>query len=239
MNKIEIVIPSASQRLIYADSRILGVQKIPGEICEGKTEESLPIIFAQEALESLVSPFFLECPNRLDKPVSGIQLMARDPGCLAYLSAQFAQHIVQKTYWAIVEGVLNKTSDEWIELTHYLSFNPAKKRATVTNTEHRKSKKVTLNYRVIGNGNNYSYLEIKPKTGRTHQIRSQLSASGLHIKGDVKYGGRRSDTLPGIRLHCASMQINHPDTKKSVVFSAPVPFMDPLWESFLHCFGDV
>ncbi|HOS30786.1 MAG TPA: RluA family pseudouridine synthase [Treponemataceae bacterium] len=233
MNDIEIVLPSVPQRLIYADSRLLAVLKIAGEICEGKTSESLPVIFAKEAADTLVAPFFLECPNRLDKPVSGIQVIARDVEALSFLSEQFAQHKVQKTYWAVVEGVIEKGMGEWIELSHYLSFNPSKKRATVTDTEHRKSKKVSLEYRIIGNGNNYSYLEVKPKTGRTHQIRSQLASAGLHIKGDVKYGGRRSDTLPGIRLHCASMNIIHPETKKEVSFSAPVPFADPLWESFM------
>lgn len=229
-----VELPPPSQRIIYADSHILAVLKVAGEICEGKTSESLAVIFANEALETLVKPFFLECPNRLDKPVSGIQLLARNEQSLAFLSNQFEQHKVQKTYWAIVEGVIENGKGEWNELSHYLSFNPSKKRATVTQEEHRKSKKVSLSYRIIGNGNNYTYLEIKPATGRTHQIRSQLAFAGFHIKGDVKYGGRRSDILPGIRLHCASVTVVHPETKKNVLYESPVPIIDPLWESFIN-----
>ncbi len=236
MNKDdEYVIPAVSERLLYSDPAILCVLKIPGEVCEGKTKESLPVVFSSESLATMVPPFFLECPNRLDKPVSGIQIICRSPESLAFLSSQFAQHSVQKTYWAVVEGVFEKKDSGWTELIHYLSFNPAKKRATVTETEHRKSKRVSLLYRIIGNGNNYTYLEIKPKTGRTHQIRSQLASVEFHIKGDVKYGSRRSDTLPGIRLHCASITFIHPVTKKQMTMTSAVPVIDPLWASFQAC----
>lgn len=230
----ELIIPSVPQRVLFSDEHLMAVVKIPGEVCEGKTAESIPVLFSEEGKEDFVPPHFMECPNRLDKPVSGVQLIARNPSSLAFLSNEFAQHKVKKTYWAIVEGVIEHTDGQWMELSHYLSFNPSKKRALVTEEEHRKSKKVSLQYRIIGNGNNYTYLEIKPITGRTHQIRSQLAFIGLHIKGDVKYGGRRSDTLPGIRLHCAYIEITHPKTKKLVKYSAPLPFIDPLWDSYLQ-----
>lgn len=233
MEHIEYYLPEAKDRLLYLDNDLAAVLKVGGEICEGKKAESLSTVFSSIINEQVDMAVSLECPNRLDQPVSGLQLITLHDASLKHIANQFAQHRPLSTYWAVVEGLVKEERGQWHELTHHLSFNPSKKRANISDTEQRKSKKVCLEYRCIGVGNNYSYIEIKPKTERTHQIRSQLAYCGLRIKGDVKYGARRSDTLPGIRLHCASLEIIHPTQNKNVLFEAPLPIVDPLWESFL------
>ena len=99
--------------------------------------------------------------------------------------------------------------------------------------EVRKSKKVILDYKIIGKGQKYSFVEVNPKTGRTHQIRAQLAKNSMVIKGDVKYGARRSDSIPGIRLYAKSIKTPVPHSKEIIEFVSPIFPMDNLWQSFV------
>lgn len=214
-------------RIIYFDSEFCVVVKHAGE----NAETDIPQIFMEE-IESRLghSPEIISCPHRLDMPVSGIQIICFTKKCADFFTQCFAQKKAQKTYWAIVEGKDFKTKSATLE--NYLVFNPDKRKAYIYDYEKRKSKKAILDYEIIGQGTNYTYVKVQPHTGRTHQIRAQLANQGLHIKGDVKYGARRSDTLSGIRLFAREITIPVPGKKELMTFTAQLPETDALWEDF-------
>lgn len=232
---------SLTERLLWCDERFAVVNKLPGEMCsseDGTFNESLyiPQVFRNEIEKKLNrKPELIECVNRIDRPVSGIVLIALTENSQRELKKLFSiKEKVGKKYWAIIEGV-SKSDDNPVTLKNYMYFNPSKQKSYICEKEHRKSKYAELSYTVKGAGERYSYLEIKLVTGRTHQIRAQLSNSGFHIRGDLKYGARRSDTIPGIRLHAAYLEFEYPGDRK-YSFKANVPEVDALWKDALSVF---
>lgn len=240
-----MVVPmiSIEERLVYCDERFAVINKIPGEVCssdEGKFENQyyIPYVF-KPVIESRLSkrPEVIECVNRIDRPVSGLVLLALTEESQRILKNMFStKEKVDKKYWAIVEGVAEKT-DIPVTITDYMFFNPSKQKSYICDKEHRKSKYAELFYQVKGAGERYSYLEIQLVTGRTHQIRAQLAHRNLHIRGDLKYGSKRSDTLPGIRLHAARLSFSYPGDKR-FEFAAPVLETDALWEDAFRFLED-
>ncbi len=227
------------ERLIWCDERFAVVNKLPGEMCssdDGKFDEKsyIPLLFKDIIEKKLnTKTGIIECVNRIDRPVSGLVLLALSEDSQRILKQLFStKEKVDKRYWAIVEGV-SDVNDEIVTLSDYMFFNPSKQKSYICEKEHRKSKYAELSYRVKGAGERYSYLEVNLVTGRTHQIRAQLANSGFHIRGDLKYGSRRSDTIPGIRLHAAYLEFTYPGDRK-YFFTAPVPEVDALWEDAIR-----
>ncbi len=232
-----------NNRILYMDKFLAIFNKNAGEICESWTAKSaeskdvyVPEVFLQSFEEEKDVPPFCQCFNRLDRPVSGANIIVFSKNLVSLLQNQFTnsqreKKTVKKIYWAIVEGVI-KPSETYEILEHHLRFEAKKQKAFVYDNAERKTKPVKMAWRSIGHGENYSFLEIELLTGRTHQIRAQLSHIGLHIKGDVKYGARRQDTLPGIRLHSRYVEFIHPVTKELLCVTAPIPTVDPLWQAF-------
>jgi 23S rRNA pseudouridine1911/1915/1917 synthase len=177
--------------------------------------------------------------HRLDVPVSGCALFARNPQALAYLNTQFAEGHARKTYWAIVEAPQEgqeagiPEAGQTVELVHWLSVDPQTNKSHVHDEETPDRKKAVLRYRVVGRGDRYLFVEVELITGRHHQIRAQLAAAGLRIKGDLKYGARRSEKGGGIRLHARSLAFSdfaRPESFIQVV--AEPPLDDALWAAF-------
>ena len=238
-------------RILYIDDDVVVVNKLPGEVCSFVDGEKsgdapyLPDVFratvAKTGSTSDSHREFLECVHRIDRPVSGCVVMARNKRALAEVSGQFTNHTTaSKKYWAIVEGVIPvnaapaQTKPTLLE--DYLVFDTKKQKTFVVKPETRKAKKAQLYWRCAGAGERYSFIEVELLTGRTHQIRAQLAHAGLHIKGDVKYGARRADTLPGIRLHAREVSFISPGKKKLVKVVSPLPELDPLWTACEKCF---
>jgi 23S rRNA pseudouridine1911/1915/1917 synthase len=170
--------------------------------------------------------------HRLDMPASGCLLFAANAEAAAFLSAAFSNGRVGKRYWAVIEKPREKIPAE-DELVHWISFNQAKNKSLAHNETARDRKKAVLRYHVLGQGERYLFLEIEPVTGRHHQIRAQLAARGLHIKGDLKYGAKRSERNGGIRLHAFSLVFPNPLEKGAAVkVTALPPLMDTLWTAF-------
>jgi len=178
--------------------------------------------------------------HRLDVPVSGCLLLARTPEAAAFLNAAFANHeggLVEKRYWAIVENPAPDVLAAGGDLVHWLSFNPKKNKSFAHDEVAPGRKKAVLRYRIAGQGKNYLFLEIDLVTGRHHQIRAQLAAKGLHIKGDLKYGARRSEKTGGIRLHAYTLIFPNPlNPGEKIEVKALPPVMDPLWTAFAATF---
>ena len=165
--------------------------------------------------------------HRLDRPTSGVILFARTSKALSRLNAMFANREAEKTYWAIVQ----QTPDpESAKLLHYLKRNPKQNKSYAHIKEVPDSKKAILNYTLIKQLDRYAVLEIDLETGRHHQIRSQLSAIGSPIKGDLKYGFDRSNKDGSIHLHARKLSLIHPVKKEPVTIVASPPD-DVLWNA--------
>ncbi|MDR0720154.1 MAG: RNA pseudouridine synthase [Treponema sp.] len=191
--------------------------------------------------------------HRLDTPVTGCLLFARPPA-KAVLAEAFRNGQCVKRYRAIIEkprpgsirpdvlkgplggaltgGAFAATKEE-IEYTHWIVSDAKRNKSIAYTEEKRGGKKALLRLRFAGEGDNYFFVELTLLTGRHHQIRAQLAALGLHIKGDLKYGARRSERLGGIRLHASFLSFPDPQNPgQSIHVKAPPPVVDPLWEAF-------
>ncbi|MDR2402672.1 MAG: RNA pseudouridine synthase [Spirochaetaceae bacterium] len=231
-------------RILYAGDLCLTVNKIPGEAMEGAAPgmADLPKLLAEKYPSTAgEKPFPLQAVHRLDVPVSGCALFARTPQSLVFLNAAFAEGRTGKLYWAIVEqprdnagisalrGILHEGED----LVHWLAFDRRHNKSRAFAEPGPDRKKGILRCRLCGMGLRYLFLEINLVTGRHHQIRAQLAALGMPVKGDLKYGARRSEKTGGIRLHARSLSFPNPDgTGDPIRVTATPPLRDSLWEAF-------
>ena len=219
-------------KIIFENDACMVINKLPGESSElpetggNKNNGAPPRILAV---------------HRLDMPVSGCLVLAKTPEAAAFLSAAFASHDtgrVEKRYWAIIEKPANDKLAASGELLHWISFDSKKNKSFAHNEAGQGRKKAVMRYRIAGSGNNYLFLEIELITGRHHQIRAQLAALGLHIKGDLKYGARRSEKNGGIRLHAYSLNFPNPlNPAEKIEAKALPPLEDALWTAFAQAAG--
>lgn len=170
---------------------------------------------------------YLGLPHRLDRPTSGILVLAKTSKALTRINKQFAEKSTEKIYWAIVTG---KPKETPTRLQHYLVRKPAQNKSYAHKKEVPNSKMAELIYTKKQVFNRYSLVEIELLTGRHHQIRAQLSAEGLTIKGDLKYGAKRPNNDGSIHLHARRLTLMHPTLKETISFTASTP-KDVLWDS--------
>jgi 23S rRNA pseudouridine1911/1915/1917 synthase len=165
--------------------------------------------------------------HRLDRPVSGLVVFARTSKALSRLNKMFAEGEVHKTYWAITK---NAPRDNEGTLTHWLVRNEKQNKSYAYEQEKPNAKKAILKYRLIGQSDNYYLLEVNLLTGRHHQIRCQLAAIDCPIKGDLKYGAKRSNPDGSISLLAHRLDFIHPVSKEHIVVESPLP-QDNLWQN--------
>ena len=221
-------------QVVYEDNHIIIVSKQSGEIVQGDKTGDTPLSETVKAYikEKYQKPgaVFLGVVHRLDRPVSGLVVFARTSKALTRLNDMFRNGEVHKTYWAIVQKTLNVDSSH-DTLTHWLVRNEKQNKSYAYDHEVSQSKKAVLKYRVIGHSDRYTLLEVNLLTGRHHQIRCQLAAMGCPIKGDLKYGAKRSNPDGSISLLARRIEFIHPVSKEPIVVEAPLPD-DILWQSF-------
>lgn len=217
--------------VVYEDNHVIIVNKSSSEIVQGDKTGDKPLseTVKEYIKEAYAKPgnVFLGVVHRLDRPVSGVVLFARTSKALPRLNDMFRNGEVRKTYWAIVKDAPPQPSGT---LEHWLVRNEKQNKSYAYDREVPNSKKAILNYRVIGSSDNYYLLEVDLKTGRHHQIRCQLAKMGCPIKGDLKYGAKRSNPDGSISLHARSISFTHPVSKQPIEAVAPVP-EDNLWQS--------
>ena len=226
-------------QVLYEDNHIIAVSKTCHEIVQGDKTGDIPLSEMVKAYikEKYQKPgeVFLGVTHRLDRPTTGVVLFARTSKALTRLNAMFQSHeLIRKTYWAIVEkaenGKVKGENDEAIRLENYLWRNEKQNKSFVVKAGTKDAKRAVLSYRAIAQSDRYTLLEINLETGRHHQIRCQLSAIGLPIKGDLKYGAKRSNPDGGISLHARKIEFVHPVSKLPISITAPVP-EDMLWKA--------
>ena len=215
--------------VIFEDNHLIAVNKKSGEIVQGDKTGDEPL--SERVKKYLKVKYnkpgnvFLGTIHRIDRPTSGIVIFAKTSKALSRMNEKFRQNKISKTYWAIVKNRLPKKNDL---LEHYLLKNQKKNKSFLSTEE--KGKFSVLEYNFLNNLNNYFLYEIFPKTGRHHQIRVQLSNMGSPIKGDLKYGAKRSNLNGGINLHAKKIDFNHPVTKENVSIEANCP-KEKIWNS--------
>ena len=216
-------------QILYEDNHIIVVSKTSGEIVQGdKTGDKTLCDSVKEYIkEKYAKPgnVFLGIAHRLDRPVSGIVIFAKTSKALSRLNNMFRDGEVHKLYWAITQNMPHKEEDT---LTHWIVRNEKQNKSYAYDREKPGSKKAMLHYKVISSTDNYTLLAVNLMTGRHHQIRCQLSAIGCPIKGDLKYGSRRSNNDGSISLHARKVEFVHPVSKQPMCIEAPVPD-DRLW----------
>lgn len=172
---------------------------------------------------------FLGLVHRLDRPVSGIVVLARTSKALTRMNALFKNKETRKVYWAIVK---NKPLSNEGTLKHWLLKDEKKNRTTAFKKETAGAQYAELDYRVMATAAGHWLLEVKPLTGRPHQIRVQLASMNCPIKGDIKYGGEEPNEDGSICLHAKQLSFQHPVQKTPLIVEAPPPDMG-LWKYFL------
>lgn len=219
--------------ILYEDNHIIAVNKRPSDIVQGDKTGDMPLSeFVKEYIGKKYNKpgkVFLGTVHRIDRPVSGILLFAKTSKALTRLNEMFRNKEIQKTYWAVVKNKPAKTSDH---LVHFLKKNEAKNISKAYDREQPGCLKSELEYSLLYSSTNYHLLEVKPLTGRHHQIRVQLSAIGCPIKGDVKYGFNRTNPGGSIHLHARKIEFIHPIKKEPIILFAKPP-KDPLWDEFM------
>ena len=172
---------------------------------------------------------FLCVVHRIDRPVSGAVLFAKTSKALVRLNEMIRSGEIRKTYWAVTEQRPDPLEGE---LRHWVLRDGRTNRSRACDAPKPDTKEARLRYRTLGASTNYALVEVELLTGRHHQIRAQLSKIGCPIKGDLKYGARRSNPDGGISLHSRAIEFTHPVRREPVRVTAPVPAGDNLWAFF-------
>lgn len=222
----------ALPQVLYEDNHIIIVNKRSSDLVQGDRTGDIPLDDAVRAYikEKYKKPgdVFLGVVHRLDRPVSGCVVYARTSKALTRLTGMFRERDVRKCYWAVVS---ERPPSEEGQLRNYLKKNEKQNKSYVYDTEVKGSKLAELSYRVAGRSERYYLIEIDLHTGRHHQIRAQLAAAGCPVRGDLKYGYKRSNEGGGISLHSRRVTFTHPVSGVAIDVVAPLPD-DRIWDLF-------
>ena len=217
--------------VVYEDNHIIIVNKKSGEIVQGDKTGDTPLseTVKQWIKEKYAKPGNVFCGvvHRLDRPVFGLVVFAKTSKALARMNEMFRNGDVHKTYWAITKNRPPKDEDT---LVHYITTTERNNKSYASTVEKPGAQKAVLKYRVISQSDNYYLIEVKLLTGRKHQIRVQLAAIGCPIKGDLKYGAKRSNPDGSISLLARNVTFVHPVSKHDICVTAPIPD-DNLWKA--------
>jgi 23S rRNA pseudouridine1911/1915/1917 synthase len=217
--------------ILYEDNHCLAAAKPAPLLTQGvppgiPTLEAMVKAYLKERYHK-AGNVYLGIPHRLDRPVSGVVLFARNTKAARRLAEQFQQRQVRKLYWAIVEGQVEQESGAWDD---WLLKVAEESRCERVAPETPRARHALLNYRRLATGPDWSLLEIEPQTGRMHQIRVQGATRGWPVRGDYLYGARQSFGPPAelprdrvIALHASSLTFLHPIRYEPITLTAPLP----------------
>jgi len=228
---------NSNLNVIYEDNHLIVVNKKSGDIVQGDKTRDTPLSdFVKQYIKvkyNKPGDVYLGTVHRLDRPTSGIVLFAKTSKALTRMNKMFKDKTIQKTYWAVVEKPKKPVNIKPENtLVDFLKKNEKQNKSYAYSNEVQGPKKAELTYKIVGKGDNYWFVEIKPKTGRHHQIRVQLSNIGLIIKGDLKYGAKRSNKDGSIHLLAQKLEFIHPVKQEPISIVAKPP-KDVLWDEFI------
>ena len=213
-----------SELVLYKNNQLLALNKPAGiAVQQDKTADKSLLDLA-----SIYTKGKVLLTHRIDRPASGVVLFAKNAKALTAINEQFQQRSIKKVYLAVVG---NRPLEDKGELIHYLKKDGRLNKSFVTSESHAGAKKAVLQYEVLDSIERYHLLKIELFTGRHHQIRAQLAAINSPIKGDNKYGFKRSNADRSIHLHAWQLHFNHPVSQERVELKAPIP-EETVWQAF-------
>lgn len=211
-------------KILYEDNHLIAVFKRAGDISQkDKTGDPCLTDIIKEFIkirDNKPGNVFLGLIHRIDRPTSGILVFAKTSKALDRMNKMFRDREIEKTYWAIVE---KHPSPEQSSIQNWLKKNANQNKSYVTKEGDPNAKKAISHYTTLSKGDNFSLLDVKIETGRHHQIRTHLSSIGHPIRGDVKYGARRSNSDLSIDLLARSISFIHPVQKERITITSPIP----------------
>jgi 23S rRNA pseudouridine1911/1915/1917 synthase len=225
--------PPFKLHILFEDNHLLVINKPAGTLVQGDETGDEPLVetgkrYLKEKYEK-PGNVFLGVVHRIDRPVSGVVVMAKTSKSLERMNKAFRDHKVYKKYWAIVK---NRPKVESDKLIHWLVKDSGRNTVSASENFIEGGLKAELSYRILGRLNDHYMLEVTPLTGRPHQIRAQLAAIGCPIRGDLKYGFHKPNTDKNINLHAREIVFDHPVKNEKMRITAPLPEND-FWEQFL------
>lgn len=212
------------QFVLHEDNHLLVINKPAGLLVQGDKTGDNPI--SELAKDYLKEKFnkpgnvFIGVPHRLDRPTSGCLVLTRTSKALSRMTKIFADREIVKEYWALVSP---PPKNNEANLIHYIEKNESKNKVICYSHPTNKSKHAELSYKVLNRTGTEALLSINLKTGRKHQIRAQLSKTGIKIVGDLKYGYSLPNSDKSICLHCRSLSFTHPVSKEVLKIVSPLP----------------
>lgn len=218
--------------VLFEDNHLIAVNKPAGWLVQGDSTGDTPLAerVKQYIKEKYRKPgeVFLGVIHRLDRPVSGVVLFARTSKALERMNQQFRERETQKTYRAVVERKPGKPEDT---LIHWLRKDESKNKTAWFSREAPDALRSELSYSILEEANGFYLLDVRPITGRPHQIRVQLAAIGCPIVGDLRYGAPSALDDARIALHARSLTFIHPVSKAATAINAPLPDHS-VWNQF-------
>ncbi|SER27891.1 ribosomal large subunit pseudouridine synthase D [Neolewinella agarilytica] len=225
-------------QVLFEDNHLIAVNKPAGLLSQGdETGDRTVMDWVKAYIKHRYNKpgdVFLGSIHRLDRPVSGVIIFARTSKALKRMTELFRDRKVTKTYWAITTEQPDPIEGS---LKGYIYKDTSKNRSKIVpkadSNRHKGAKMAKLDYRLLGRVGTNILLEVKPETGRPHQIRVQLADQlKTPIHGDLKYGSRLRNQDGNINLHARKLEFQHPVTKEAVKIEAPIPEIDQLWQLF-------
>ena len=217
--------------ILFEDNHLIAINKRGGDLTQGDQtgDEVLPDLVKAYIKQQYNKPgsVFLGVIHRLDRPSTGVVLFAKTTKGLSRMTELFRERGTQKTYWILVEGQHPGLEGTAID---FLAKNAKLNKSFVTKEGAPNAKKAILHYKTLLILDRYTLLEIQLETGRHHQIRAQMAAMGLKIKGDLKYGAARPNPDGSIHLHARKLAFQHPIKNEQITIVAPCP-QDALWQA--------
>lgn len=215
--------------VLYCDNHLIVVNKPPGLLsqsdCTG--DEDLLTLTKRFLKQRFLKQgnVYLGLVHRLDRPASGVMVLARTSKAASRLSGEFRQSTPVKKYIAVVEGMCDGSG----VLTDYIVKRD--RHPAIGNAADPDARPAELSWKSLAHDNCFSLLDITLKTGRPHQIRLQLSNAGFAICGDFRYGARRTFDGKNLALHCYLLGLQHPVQKIFMQWTAPPPSN---WSNFFE-----
>jgi 23S rRNA pseudouridine1911/1915/1917 synthase len=214
--------------VLFEDNHCLAVNKPAGLLSQGDASGDPSLVdLATLYLKTRYNKpgnVYVGLLHRLDRPTSGVVLLAKTSKAAGRLSDQIRTGTISKLYWAIVEGKPREPEGEWVDL---LEKDTQQNRTGVVLEESSTSKEARVAFRVLERSGRFTKIELRPATGRSHQLRVQLARRGLPIVGDGKYGATTElKALDGrfrIALHARQLTFTHPTRPEAISVDAPVP----------------
>ena len=223
MNSIEV---------LFEDNHLLAINKAAGMLVQGDETGDIPLVelCKQYIKKKYDKPgeVFLGVVHRLDRPVSGVVVFARTSKALTRMNELFRSREMQKIYWAIAD---QRPSPPEGHLVHWRRKDVKKNKTTACRKETKEAQLSELWYKLISKKGIRYLTEVRPLTGRSHQIRVQLADIGCPILGDLKYGSGVATGDGSIALHARSLSFVHPVKKEIIFIEAPTPTCD-WWDDF-------